>query len=80
METNKIMRVTVKTEPSLEFGVPEELFKGQYHYKMTSQYDIHPDGEKFLMIKNEEESKTNQIHILVNFFEELERLSQAKNK
>jgi len=44
----------------------------------TSQYDIHPDGEKFVMIKNEEESKMNQIHIIVNFFEGLENIGSPK--
>ena len=39
----------------------------------VSQYhDIHPDGQRFLMIK--ENSGADQINVVLNWFEELKRL------
>lgn len=38
-------------------------------------YDISPDGERFLMIKEESEgSSSPEIHVVLNWFEELKRL------
>ncbi len=39
-------------------------------------YDISPDGQRFLMIKeaDEEEGQPDQINVVLNWFEELKRL------
>ncbi len=39
-------------------------------------YDISPDGQRFLMIKeaDEEEGQQAQINVVLNWFEELKRL------
>ncbi|MBN2031327.1 serine/threonine-protein kinase [bacterium] len=72
-EENKMMVVSVETEPSLRLGLPELLFEEPYYStQANSQYDIHPDGNRFLMLKTEEsESSTNQINIVLNWFEVL---------
>jgi len=35
-------------------------------------YDISPDGQRFVMVK--EEGRETQIHVVLNWFEELKRL------
>jgi len=66
--------VTIKTEPTFTAGSPAVLFTGNYLTGLTRrQYDIAPDGQRFLMIKAVEGS-TAQINVVLNWFEELKRL------
>ena len=49
------MAVEVKTEPTFSFGKPKVLFSGRKYFEtMTSNgipYDVHPDGQRFHMMK-----------------------------
>ena len=72
---NRMMAVSVQTEPSFSVGKPRVLFEGSY---VTTQfgpgrqyYDISPDGQQFVMIK---EARQPQINVVLNWFEELKRL------
>jgi len=77
---NRLMAVSVQTEPTFRAGRPEVLFEGSY--VMSSDlpgyqyYDISPDGQRFLMIKAVEGS-TGQINVILNWFEELKRLAPS---
>ena len=71
------MAVPVRTEPAFEAGSPEELFTGDYARTVGRMYDIHPDGERFLMIKPVETAdgvERNDVVLVQNWFEELKRL------
>ena len=71
------LRVPVRTEPEFDAGSPEVLFTGVYAVQQGRMYDIHPDGERFLMIKpaeTTEEGLENQVILVENWFEELKRL------
>jgi hypothetical protein len=68
------MAVEVETEPILKLGTPRSLFSNKY----IGQFDIHPDGKRFLMTKEPEtiddESTAEiprKINIVLNWFEEL---------
>ncbi len=37
-------------------------------------YDVAPDGQRFVMIKESEEQQVGQINVVLNWFEELKRL------
>ena len=83
------MVVPVETKPTFNAGAPRELFKGTYHSFSNilrlnnTPWDIHPDGDKFLMIKpyemTEEGSSEEytaaeefrKIVVVTNWFEEL---------
>ncbi|MEE9125421.1 MAG: protein kinase, partial [candidate division NC10 bacterium] len=72
---NRIMVVTVRTEPALLFETPQLLFEGNFVYgtgAWAPNYDISPDGERFLMVKSEAQS--NELHVVLNWFEEVRRL------
>ena len=48
----RMMAVTIETEPAFSAGNPEVLFRGEYFVTHAfSPYDISPDGQRFLMIK-----------------------------
>jgi Tol biopolymer transport system component len=75
---DRMMVVSVETDPTFRAGRPEILFEGRY---VTSGlvrgfpfYDISPDGQRFLMIKRVE-GGTGQINVVLNWFEELKRLA-----
>ncbi len=34
-------------------------------------YDVHPDGDRFLMVTEPQEQISERIHIVVNWFQEL---------
>jgi len=42
-------------------------------------YDVSPDGERFLMIQSEEETGPAQFHLVLNWFDELERLVSTES-
>ena len=74
---NRMMVVSVETELAFRPGRPEVLFEGRYvNSRIVSgnpYYDISPDGQRFLMIKDIE-GRTGQINVVLNWFEELKRL------
>jgi serine/threonine-protein kinase len=79
----KMMSVTVTTEPDFIPGKPVLLFEGPYELQGTnpiSNYDISSDGQRFLMVKLSEDSSAapRQINIVLNWFDELKRLVPIK--
>jgi len=74
-----VMVVPVQTDPTFRAGRPEILFEGRYVTSRVMRsipyYDISPDGQRFLMIKEETaQQDTAQINVVLNWFEELKRL------
>jgi len=75
------MAVPVKTEPSFSFETPKVLFQGTYVIPSTaflSNWDISPEGKRFLMIKSPTAAGSEstsagprKINIVLNWFEEL---------
>jgi serine/threonine-protein kinase len=56
-------------------GNPEKIFEGNYFVPYGRRFDIHPDGDKFIMIQRPEETSPDQkIFVIQNFSEELKRL------
>jgi len=68
-----MMVVGINPEPSFTQGSPVVLFTGRYSTYRAVNYDISPDGQRFLMIKAAEEER-GQINVVLNWFEELKRL------
>ncbi|MEE8160488.1 MAG: hypothetical protein V3T61_02510, partial [Acidobacteriota bacterium] len=57
-------------------GEPTVLFEGSFGYgegDFGVPYDISPDGEWFVMLK-EVGTQQSQINVVLNWFEELKRL------
>jgi serine/threonine-protein kinase len=75
---DKMMSVAISTQPSFAAGNPRQLFKGDYQMNATGipEYDISPDGERFLMVKpvEQQQAAPTQINVVLNWTEELKRL------
>jgi Tol biopolymer transport system component len=75
---NKMMAVQITAQPTFSPGTPRVLFEGQYQSLptiSTPNYDVSPDGQRFLMLKPVEQAQAapTQINVVLNWFEELKR-------
>ena len=75
-----MIAVLVETDPSFAAGNTEVVFEGDYVLTQGGpNYDVSPDGDRFLMIRPVEDvSATPQIIVVQNWFEELKRLAPVE--
>jgi len=78
----KMMAVDVTTEGTFSVGKPKVLFEGSYVPTPRSfpDYDVSPDGQRFLMLKSAEEATPTQINVVLNWFEELKQKAPPGKK
>jgi len=79
---DKMMVVEVTTQPNFSPGSPKALFEGQLFTggDGNTSYDVAPDAQRFVMIKeSEEQQEAAQINVVQNWFEELKRLAPTDN-
>ncbi len=71
----ELMRVDIKMAPEVEIGEPQSLFLTRIKVAgRTHQYDVSADGQRFLVNTLVEEQDTTPITLVLNWFEELQRL------
>jgi len=74
---DKMMAVDIAAQPNFSAGKPRMLFEGPYVPTPVffPNYDVSPDGQRFLMIKPVEQAQAapTQINVVLNWFEELKR-------
>lgn len=68
------MAVPISTLPVFSAGAPRVLFQGDYINVSGLEYDASPDGRRFLVLQPVEKSRPTELHVVVNWFEELKRL------
>ena len=75
-----MIAVGVETDPSFLVGSSEVMFEGNYTLVQGGpNYDVSPDGERFLMIKPvEDASATPQIIVVENWLTEIEPLLRTE--
>ncbi len=74
---NRMMAAPIRGSSELNVGTPRVLFEGQYYrgYPLNPRtYDLAPDGQRFVMILPESGSTPTEFQIVLNWFEELQRL------
>jgi Tol biopolymer transport system component len=69
----QVLAVEIFTEPRLSAGTPRVLFEGRYVRNNYRAYDLAPDGEHFVMIKEGERWGT-RLEVVANWFEKLKEL------
>ena len=70
---NRMMVVPVETQPTFKAGTPRMLFQDA-NYLMQGNYDVAPDGQHFLMLKEKEApASSKELSIVTNWTEELKR-------
>ena len=71
--------VFVTTEPSFQPGRPTLLFEGSFALGFSfHNYDVSPDGERFVMVQSEEAPARipERLHVVLHWLDELERRVQ----
>ena len=66
-----VMVVEVETEDVFTRGTPRRLFSLDPYVPGNTNWDISPDGQRFLMIKETDEVAANEIIVVQHWFEEL---------
>ena len=73
----RLMAVPVQTGSTFDRGSPQPLFVWDYRFGgFSRRYDVSPDGQRFLVIKAGADEAAGdvhapQIHVVLNWFEEL---------
>ncbi len=78
-----VLVVAVETETIFRVGLPRELFRGVYFSDSDQDWDISPDGRRFLMMKQAGTTQSasegpRKINIVLNWFEELKQRLPVK--
>jgi hypothetical protein len=69
---NKMMAVDVHTTPEISLSQPRMLFEQRYAFgaaQTIANYDVSPDGQRFLMVKDE--SSSDRLNVVLNWIEEM---------
>jgi eukaryotic-like serine/threonine-protein kinase len=82
---DKMMATEIATHPRFSASKPNVLFAGQFQPSPspvpTANYDVSPDGRRFLMLKSDEpEGAATQINVVLNWFEELKQRVPTRKK
>ncbi len=74
---DKMMTVDISTQPGFAASTSRMLFEGRYEQPPVPvhNFDVSPDGQRFLMLKpvEQEQAAPTQINVVLNWFEELKR-------
>jgi serine/threonine protein kinase len=63
-----VMAVEVRNGEILQTGAPRPLFRADVPVSaVLDQYDVTPDGQKFVIIENDANAVTPPIHVVVNW-------------
>ena len=76
----EMMAVSVELKPKVEHGRPERLFEGDFVVEPYGfhDYDVSLDAEHFLMIESAPEASPKELHVVLDWFQELERLAPTE--
>jgi serine/threonine-protein kinase len=73
-----MMVADMETEPTLRIGRPRELFRGQFEQIVGKNWDVTPDGQRFLMVQSERRTAPTEIVVVWNWREGLQPLPESK--
>jgi serine/threonine-protein kinase len=68
-----VIAVAVDRSHGFQPGASRTLFDGPYAHDFFRNYDIAPDGKRFLMVETDARPPT-EVRLILDWFEELERL------
>ena len=76
---DKMMVVAVSGKEGFSAEKPRALFEGKFEEGgEVTDYDVAPDGARFVMIKSEQEPHPTELRVVLNWFEDLKRRVPTK--
>ena len=86
---NRMMAVSVITSPTFRASAPKLLWERNYSRGLgsscgmpgvtSSNYDVTADGQRFLMVRDDDNLTSTKIVVVLNWIEELKRASAASS-
>jgi serine/threonine-protein kinase len=80
-----MMAVSIQTAPAFRAEMPKKLFQGSYYSLIGHMWDLSPDGKRFLMIKEAQQTakapaaeSPRRINIVLNWLDELKQRVPVK--
>jgi dipeptidyl aminopeptidase/acylaminoacyl peptidase len=72
---DQVLAVTVRLGSTVEAGPAQALFRGAYfgYPGVAGNYDISPDGQRFVMIQDTPGASLDQLNVVLNWGEELKQ-------
>lgn len=88
---DKMMVVSVTTSPRLQASAPRQLWEGTYSAGTasscgmpgvsSSNYDVSADGQRFLMVRDEDQKAlSTRIVVVLNWVEQLKETERARSQ
>jgi serine/threonine-protein kinase len=84
---NRMMVVSVTTSPTFRASAPSVLWEGAYSRGLgsscgmpgvtSSNYDVTVDGQRFLMVRDDDDVTSTRIVVVLNWIEEVRRAAAA---
>ena len=73
-----MMAIDIQAESMIKARSPRLLFEGPYaHSSFWTNYDVAADGQRFVMLKEEDEARANSVlRVVLNWGDELESHSR----
>jgi len=80
-DMNKMLAVEIENDAAEGFrpGRPRVLFEQEFEFAHRRNYDISPDGKRFIMVQIPPSTGSGQLEIVFNWFEELKSLVPTEN-
>ena len=76
----RMMSVPIETKPTLRIGTPARLFDGGFNVSHPRDFDISPDGRRFVVVRHSGgDSGKQEMRIVLNWLEEMKRVGGAAN-
>jgi serine/threonine-protein kinase len=86
---NKMMVVSVVTAPTFKASAPRQLWEGRYSEGTgascgmpgvsSSNYDVSADGQRFLMVRDEDQTASStKIVVVLNWVEQLKAIERTR--
>jgi serine/threonine protein kinase/Tol biopolymer transport system component len=70
---NRWFSTKISTTPELRWDPPHLVFQTDFIDAFGTSYDISPNGDRVLVVKQAERDIQTKLHIVTNWFEELKR-------
>ncbi len=74
----RMMVADVRTDGDFVVSDPRVLFEASYNASDVVNYDVSSDGQRFVMIETDPQGDGRRLELVLNWFEELERLAPTK--
>ena len=77
------MSVSLLKNGAFERGTAQSVFGDKrmalsgFDFDVLPDYDVTPDGTKFVLLTIKPEAAATEIHVVLNWFEELNRLTKS---